>query len=340
MRIEKDKLINELEMVRAGLSPRELIEQSSCFVFKDGYVMTFNDEIACRVKSSLKVTGAIQASRLLGILEKVDDSELEVRSDEEDELVFKGKKKMFGITKEAEVFLPIDQVEEPGDWVKVPKEFAAAVEKLQHAVSTDASKFLLCCVHIAPKHMEACDNLQIMRFSFKTNIKKPILVRGTSLAEITSLGMHEMSVTKSWIHFRNQAGLILSVRFYAEDYHDLAPLMEVDDPSELKLSAALKEASERASVFAADTSGDPFLEVSLKANRCIVKGQGLTGWYKEQKKVSYDGPPLNFMIAPSLLDYVAKEHNDVVINETKLKAEGSNWVYITVLGAKDDKEEE
>ena len=340
MRLEKDKLINQLEMVRAGLSSRELIEQSSCFVFHDGYVLTFNDEIACRIKTDMKIEGAVQASRLLAILEKLDDPELDLRENEANELEFKAKRKLFGMTKEAEIFLPIDQVETPGEWITVPKDFAAAVGKLKHCVSTDASKFELTCIHITPKFMEACDNLQLMRFKCPSDLERPVLVRGATLSQMISLGMHEMSLTKSWLHFRNEAGLVLSCRAFAEDYHDLGPLLKVEGGSELKLSGALKEASERAAVFAADIVGDPFLEVTLKEGKCIIKGQGLTGWYKEQKAVHYDGPAMKFIISPALLDYVTQEHKDVVISDTKLKAKGANWAYVTVLGSKEEAESE
>ena len=48
MRVSREKLMQALEAVSPGLANRELIEQSSCFVFKSGMVMTFNDEVAGR----------------------------------------------------------------------------------------------------------------------------------------------------------------------------------------------------------------------------------------------------------------------------------------------------
>jgi len=46
MKINRQEFLDSLEMVKAGLSPREFIEQSSCFAFKEGEVLTFNDESA------------------------------------------------------------------------------------------------------------------------------------------------------------------------------------------------------------------------------------------------------------------------------------------------------
>jgi DNA polymerase III sliding clamp (beta) subunit (PCNA family) len=341
MKINREEFLNDLEMVKAGLSPREFVEQSSCFCFRDGEVMTFNDEVACRKQVGLQVTGAIQANNLLAILEKLDDTELLIRENDKGELEFKGKRKGFGITKDAEIFLPIDKVERPKQWVELPKEFTEAVGLVQHCVSSDESRFLLTCVHIHPNYVEACDNLQIMRVKVKTGVKSSILVRGTSLVHITSLGMDQMSMSKSWIHFKNHAGLILSCRIYSEDYPILDELMKVKG-GDIVIPKGLAEASERAAVFANDKSGDPHISVKIADGRVRLLGEGLTGWYREVKKVTYDGPTIEFVIAPELLHYISEKYSEAKINETKLKAEGGHWTYVTVLGmmAKEEEEED
>lgn len=339
MKVNREEFLNHLEAVKAGLSPREFIEQSSCFVFADGMVMTFNDEVACRKEIGLKITGAIQAASLLEILGKLTDEELKIRENEKGELEFLGKRKRFGITKDAEIFLPIDRVETPEKWKPLPKEFTEAVGLVQHCVSTDESRFVLCCVHLHPEYLEACDNLQIMRVKVATGLKSSILVRGTSLAHIVSLGMDEMAVTKSWVHFKNQNGLIFSCRLYREDFPNLDEQIKLKG-HDITIPKGVKEASERAAVFASNKSGDPLVTVSLTTGMIEIKGEGLTGWYKERKGVSYEGPSMAFVIAPGLLMHISENHNEAKIGETKLKVNGGHWIYVTVLGKPGDAEEE
>ena len=52
--IPREAFLRTLEAVQPGLDPTGAIEQSSCFIFKDGAVMTFNDEVSCRMDLSLK----------------------------------------------------------------------------------------------------------------------------------------------------------------------------------------------------------------------------------------------------------------------------------------------
>ena len=339
MRINRENFLNDLEMVKAGLSPREFIEQSSCFVFSNKMVMTFNDEVACRKEIGIDVTGAVQAQSLLNILEKLDDPELKVRENEQGELEFRGQGKGFGVTKDTEIFLPIDRVEMPEKWHPLPKEFTEAVGLVQHCISTDESRFLLTCIHLGPEYIEACDNLQVMRCKVKTGLKNSVLVRGTSIKSITSLGMDQAAMTKSWIHFRNQAGLIFSCRRYTENYPSLDKIIS-SEGHPIVIPKGLAEASDRAAVFAQDKSGDPLVTVSISNGVIRLKGEGLSGWYREVKKTSYEGPPIEFVIAPELLKHISERYSDAQIGEDRLKVVGGGWEYVTVLGQKKDEEKE
>lgn len=335
MKVNREKFLNVLEMVKAGLSPREFIEQSSCFVFQNGVVMTFNDEVACRMESGVDITGAVQAASLLAILEKIDDPDLKIRENEKGELEFRGKSKGFGITKDAEIFLPIDRVETPEKWRPLPKEFTEAIGHVHHCVSTDESKFLLTCVHVHPEYIEACDNLQMMRCSVNTGIKNSVLIRGTSIGHITSLGMDQVALTKSWIHFRNQAGLVLSCRRYRENYPSLDSIIS-SKGAPFVIPKGLAEASDRAAVFAEDKSGDALVHICLSQGKLRISGEGLSGWYKEVKSAAYDGPRLDFLISPGLLKLISERWSDAEISDEKLKISGGGWTYVTVLGRHKD----
>lgn len=339
MKINRETFLSDLEMVKAGLSPREFIEQSSCFVFQDGQVMTFNDEVSCRKEVGLSFTGAIQAASLLAILEKMDDPDLMVEENDRGELEFKGKRKRFGVTKDAEIFLPVDKVETPGKWRELPKEFTEAVGLVQHCVSRDESKFTLTCIHLHADYIEACDNLQIMRCQLKTGLKDSVLVRGTSLGHIVSLGMDKISLTSSWIHFKNQQGLIFSCRRYSEGYPSLERMLSFKG-NRIVIPKGLAEASDRAAIFAMDKAGDPLVSVTIREGRIRIVGEGLSGWFREFKKVTYDGPPMEFLIAPELLKHISEKYDDAQLTEGRLKVIGGGWEYCTVLGRPKAEEDE
>lgn len=344
MIINREKFLDNLNMVKAGLSAREFLEQSSCFCFQDGMVMTFNDEISCRIKIGFDIVGAVQSSTLLGILEKLEDEELKV-VEHDGELEFRGPQKKFGVTKDAEIHLPIDRVDLPKEWKPLNPKFAQAIGLVRHCVSKDETEFKLTCVHLHADHIEACDNLQIMRCKVKTGMKESVLVRGRSIEHILGLAVDEFAVTKSWLHFRNQAGLIFSCRLFTAEYPLLDKLFTIKG-HKVVIPKGLSVSTDRASVFATDKASEPVVTVDLgggDGDYLVIEGRGLTGWYKERRKVDYSGPAMKFLIAPDLLKHVSDKYDDAIICEDKLKVmgddDGETWEYVTVLEAPGEKEE-
>lgn len=354
IRIDKDRFLADLQTVSGGLSAREFTEQSSCFVFKDGWLMTFNDEIACRKRIAYEaLRGAVPAGPLLDIIEKVTDKNLLVIS-KKGELLFKGKRKGFAVTKEKKIMLPIDQVEPPGKWHRLPEKFDEALKRVSKCVSGDETKFILTCVHMTPNFIEACDNRQIMRHRMKLGLTESILVRGQALNEIINLGMDSISVTSSWIHFKkgkadSEKVLIYSCRRYSESYPNFKSMMKIEG-QDLVIPRGLVNTADNAGVFADDSSsGDPWVDVTLADGRMKVRGEGNSGRYWETRKIEYKGPPTAFIMNPGLLRDIAESYTQAMVSENVLKVtggkdidDGGTWEYVARLGkvGEDDDEDE
>lgn len=327
--LKRESLIEKLESVAPGLSARDVIEQSSCYVFKDGKVFTFNDEIACSQDCDIGVTGAVHSVALLQILHKLNEDEITLTV-EEGELILEGKKKKIGITRDAEVQLPIDSVEQPSKWRSLPEGFIEAIEMVQHCASSSDESFSMTCVHITPDFIEACDNIQMARADLETGIKKSFLVRRDSIKHIVNLAVKEISETETWIHFRNESGLVLSCRRFADDYVDLTKLLDVKG-SKINLPKGLDTAADKASVFVSVTTDEPQVMVTLLPGKLLIKSTGVSGWYREAKNMTYDGPKIRFMISPQLLIDISKKYNDAVVMPGRLKVNGGNWNYVSCL---------
>lgn len=333
--VNRTAFLNQLLAVQPGLAEREIIEQSSCIAFVKGRAYTYNDEVACSAEVPLTLSGAIPAKTLLSILGKMPDEELIVEEDDA-EIVFKGKGRRFKLRKEAKIALPVDKLESPKSWIKMPKHFAEAVDMVRHSASTDKSRFKLTCVHISPNHIEACDNFQLSRFRLKTGVEKSVLVKKSSIENIVGMKMIEMAETETWLHFRNASGVVLSCRRYVEKYHDVEGVLK-EKGKPIVLPKRLGEAADRASVFSSETTNDNQVRVRLSEGLLRIRGVGEVGWYSETRKVSYTGPELEFLIAPSLLGQIADKFREAFVDSNQLRVEGPEWVFVTCLGKPTDK---
>lgn len=329
IRVNRQSLLLSLESVAPGLASREVIQQSTCVVFHDGKVFTFNDEVACSRETPLKgVEGAVKAKPLLDLLSKLKEDEIEVEVTEE-EFLIRGKGKKSGIRKEAEILLPVDAVETPGEWKDVPAEFTEAISIVSACTSSEESQFVLTCVHLTADCVEATDRYQIARYPIQTGLSRDILVRGESIKKIIPLDMTKYSETDSWIHFKNENGLILSCRRYLDEYPELGRFLSTEDTDPVTLPGGLQEMVAAAEIFSAESTTGNAIAVDLRQDRIVFEGEGASGWYKEMKKISYTGSPIRFMIAPKLLLEISKKSNSCGVAPGRLCITSSKFYYTT-----------
>ncbi len=328
MKINREVLLKQLEYVTPGLAKREVVEQSTCFIFRDGKVYTFNDEVACVADCPLKIEGAVPADKLLAVLRKLNDDELDITVSDGQVKIKGEQSRRVSIRMDEEIALEVDAVEEPGKWRPLPEDFNEAVGVVQSCASNDASRFRLTCIHIHPDYLEACDDFQLARYPLKTGLKKPMLIKRDSLKWLTGLDPTEMSATKNWMHFRNPAGLVLSCRRYVEEYHDMDSFLVVEGtktvfPKGIETTVGL------ASIFSSDNEDLNQLLIRIKPGRMRIEGHGKSGFYQEDKKVNYDGPPTEFQIAPDLFLTISKRAAECIVGDGRLKVDGGKFEYVT-----------
>lgn len=337
MRVNRDRLLHQLESVFPGLSMREAVEQSSCFVFKDDRVCTFNDEVSCTHDSDLKIEGAVQAMPLLNLLRKMKDEDVEIAIDG-NELYVKGKRPEAWIPMEHDILLPYQIVDPPKKWKRLPDDFIDAVTIVQECASRDESLFAMTCVHLHPEWIEACDIFQATRYKIKIGIDKSLYIRSQSLKHITNFDFNQFSQTENWLHFRNGTGLVLSVRRYLEDdYPDISKLYKVKGVV-TAFPKGLADAAKRAEDFSSSNIDDNQIRIELRPGKMRLLAEGPAGRYKEPKSIKYNGEPMKFNISPKLLVEITKRYHQCEIAPERLKVDGGKFRYVTCLGKVKEKE--
>jgi hypothetical protein len=185
------------------------------------------------------------------------------------------------------------------------------------------------------------DNVQAARYRTKIPIESPTLVRRESIKHVSELGMTEFSETDKWLHFRNAAGLIFSCRRWLEDFaaitDDLTELFKKSG-TPISLPKDFSEAVEKAQIFAKEDADVNKVTVSLMANKIRVRGQGVSGWYKEFAGVKYKGKPFAFRIAPELLIEIISKYNEIEVGDHILIVNGGRFKYVTSLAKVKDEE--
>ena len=332
--VNRNSFLANLQALQPGLAVRESTTDSQCFAFTQGMVMAFNDEIACRAPSPLNgVKGTVQARPLLNLLNKLPEDTIKIW-EEGDKLYLQGEKKLFWFAMKEKIALPIDAVETPDKWKKLPKRFNEALGVVKDCASKDNSKFNITCLHLHPEFLEAMDNVQIVRYAIKTGMDSSALVRRESIQHIIELDMEEFCDTKSWIHFKNGSGLIFSCRRYAvEDYPKLDPYLKpLDEKRKIVFPKNLIQTTERIEEFSGESKDENHVLVEVVKNAVRITGEASYGGGEEVKKVEYKGPPVSFRIPPGVLRELCKKNTPCDLMEGKMLINGGRWTYVSCLG--------
>jgi DNA polymerase III sliding clamp (beta) subunit (PCNA family) len=326
MRTGRQKFLADLESVSAGLSNREIIQQSTCFVFRDGKLVTFNDEIACSKQVDLGISGAVKAKPLIDLLSKMQEDEVVIEQGD-NEVVVKGKKKKAGIRLEEEVLLPVDSVDTPTDFIKLSDEWDDAVSAVHSCASKDESQFVLTCIHITSNYVEATDRYQVSRYPLEIAGMGEMLVKAETLHRSVGLGLVEFAETDSWLHLRNQDGLVFSCRKWKEDYVDLTGFLDHGDVKSVVLPGGLQDIVAKAEIFSSDRVEGNSLTVDLRKDSVVISGEGAFGWYRELREVVYAGDPIRFQIAPDLLVKIVSKSSECYVLGNRICVDTGKFVY-------------
>ncbi len=338
MRIDREAFLADLEAIKPGLTPAEVLIQSSCFAFLDGLVWTYNDLVCCNVPSKLgnSFTGAVPAQPLLTQLGKLAESEVDIRlSKDGKELLILGKgKKETGITMENKVMLEVSKVDRPKEWHPLPKEFSEGVKLVKDCGGSDKSKPMYTVVRWHPKWLEAADGFQMMRFKVDApTLQEPALIKRDAIQHVSNLGMTKFSITNAWVHFRNPAKLVMSCRKQIGiEFENLSKFLNKEGGQEVSLPKGLEAACNLCNTFAAENKDHSLVKVTLSSSGSKIEAKGVSGRHEQPiKGVGYKGPNMTFLAKPELLGQLVKKHSDFTIAEGWIRAKGPRFTFLARL---------
>ena len=216
MKIEKEKLIKALEIVKPGLASKEMIEQSTSFAFMGGRVVTYNDEISIsHPVEDMDITGAVKADELYKLLGKLKTKTIQLVI-KNNEIRLKSGKALAGITLQEEIQLPLEELGDFGEWFPVPALLMEALHFCMFSASVDMSRPVLTCVHVSDSgFVESCNNFRLTRYELGE--ESPVgdfLIPVSSVKSLVKYSITQLASGQGWIHFKSKDDTIFRLEMY------------------------------------------------------------------------------------------------------------------------------
>lgn len=330
------KLLEQLHSVQAGLSERNILEQTADFIFKDKQVYTYNEQVACSRDCCLDIEGAIHPDSLLPLLKEIA-GENPTFEEKEDKLEIQGDSWTAHVPLAKKIINQLE-VEPPEEWKPLPFGFVDALKMVCPCAAAPDKHESIQHVEFSKEGMQACDTQQAIRYRIPLDIEKSFLVRGDDLAKVARLSVKEMSETKNWVHFKTTEGLTVSCKRKKWKY----PAEEVEEAFQQKTKpfswpSKAKRALKRASVL---LKAEDIKEVAITMEPdCLtIRAKGILGVYEERFKGKFKVEASTFKLPPEKLNKLMDQK--CRIGKTILKVETASFTYIvaTSVPKKDEKE--
>jgi len=336
MKLKRSDLKAALEVVKPGLVVNGVLEQSDSFAFVEDSVVTFNQELSISHPiEGMDITGAVKADELYGLLAKLKAEELDISTTAE-ELLIKSERTKAGLRLFADITLPLDQLKNKGEWIKLDKDFLKALRFTMASCANQTSRPVLQNIHIHQTGLEASDGFRVSRYNVKTGLDN-VLLRASSAIKILQLNPVEVTMGgdtehgDSWIHFRNEAGTIISCMTTSEEYPNTDTVVKVKGES-ITFPKAMDAMIDRAHVFSKDSD---FLrekiEVVLDKRVLKMRAESETGWIEDSAPIRYDGEAFTFNVIPYLFKDILQETQTCILGKDRVKFETEDWVYVAIL---------
>lgn len=334
--MNKTELQKALEIVKPGLGRKEMIEQSMSFAFTRGRVVTYNDEISIShpVDDSLGVEGVVQAEELYQLLGKLEQDEIEITV-EKNEIVLKAGRVKARFTLEREIKLPLEEIGKISEWKKLPGDFLRHVKFAMMCCSQDMTKPVLTCVHVREDgFIEGSDSFRIVRCLGKIMPVNSFLIPAISVVQLIKLKPTEIAEGSGWMHFQTDEKTMLSCRVFDDTFPDCSIHMEVEGIP-IVFPKTIDKVLDRAVVFASrEKILDESVTITLENNRLKVESKSDSSRFEEEMNFKHDGDLITFDITPSFLKDIVLETSNCTVGKDRLKFEGEDWDYLSLLRAK------
>lgn len=329
--MKRTELLAILNKVKPGLANKELIEQSTSFVFKDKKIYTYNDEITISHPINLDIEGAVPAAELYLLLNRIKDEELDIDINE-NEIVFKGKKFKAGIRLESKIILPLKELKIPKNWDSLSDDFIDALSFCLFSVGKDMSRPVLTCLHLTDNLIESCDNFRLTQYKVSDGLFKQILLPSKAAIELIKYEPIRYALTDGWIHFKDTEDLIFSCRAFEGKYFDITDILDfIGD--EIKFPSRMREILERVQTMAEqDLTGDRKVNVEISNGRMKIRGENDIGWFEETTRIRCE-TNLAFDINPKfLMEILTHTTNAKISNDkTKLRFDDEKFIHIMAI---------
>lgn len=293
MQIQKDILLEILDLSKLAVATKEQVEQLSHFIFTGDEIVTFNNRMAIFYEFKTNFVCSVRADLFYKQLSKFHSNEISV-SLKNSKLTMQAlnEKASLSVTldKDDEVFKILHMIQNNHvdcERFVVPEDFERALSFTSFSASRDAADGVLGCICVDDNYVYSTDNWRATQYEMEEPVSNKLLIDHLVASQLNKFEVFEYSVSHSWISFYCDNDVTISARRIQGDYPDYHNAFELDECEELEFPETLTDAVDFVSVILSkENELDRVADISIEGHKIIVSCDRVTE--SSEKTISFD----------------------------------------------------
>ena len=332
------ELLELLVSLEPGLASKEILEQTKCFIFTQGWVCTYNDRIMVQRPLPFDFDGdcAVNAGELLKLLSAMPEQALTLEFTDS-HLCVNGRRSKTKVPLQLEIQLPVNEIQLPEQYEDLPGNFKEALNFCLFSCAKDMTFPVLTCLCVDGRQVVSSDNVRATQISLSEDmpLEEPILLPYYVVQQLVHYSIMGIGVDRDWIHFLCAEDVVFSSRVVEGEYPDVKELFK--EKKSMRTFTLPEEqivpALERAQIFSkVDISVDEHVSIRISDGFLFITGQGDKGEHQERIKLKDKGCEVSFGIHPSFLRQIIDRGSHTFKEDgNRLLVKGADFVHVALL---------
>lgn len=323
MKVERLKLLDALDKLRPGLSPKELIQQMTHYNFMGNHICSYNDLVSIYYPFKTDFRCSVKADSFYNVLSKIQEKDIEIElkdketaGDEEGsivktyflELTTSSTKAEFPVALEGDLTEALVNLEKELDdgFESLPSDFTEGAYLCMFSASKDPTLGTLTCLYVNGQDIICCDGWRATWYKVETDMQN-FMIKAGAAKELRDLKVSSYKIGDSWVHFRNDNGVIANIRRIIGEYRKEIFKEFTPEGTEFLMPTQLKEAIDLCGIVHSDVAlmdKQVFLQIANKTATCTAEREGGVRVEKSVPIPFYDGENLAFYMNSEFLNEV------------------------------------
>ena len=306
IKVNRKELLEKLNKLKLGLPRANIVQDDYCFLFYEGRIYTYNDDVCISTKFEIEKDFAVRADEFLSAIQKGTSDTITLKIDEKVLVIKAGKYNAEVACTDSnnlqERVLSLG-MSKGRKWKKIPDGLLEGLKLCVFSVGSDMTNVIFTYINVNRDKVISSDEFRVSEYTMKEEIEDNLLLKGSVVVDLLKFNVNKYFDDKGGTYFKNNDYTFwIRKDELGREFPDFSKDFKFKGDN-LEFPDNIKDMVSFCSIFSQeDFDLRRKIEVRVENGKMTAKGETSgVGKGEVSAAIDYDKPePISFEIHPGL----------------------------------------